>query len=130
MRRVHLAWTRYKPHHARIEFVDEGRHEVDRDQLELEFRNLIDAVLERLHGDPELSAAADNLALAWRAINDLNEDELALSRAAALLESTPSTYPIMSPMPSSRSGSTPTRRFERTHWRSRAAACWRPSTTG
>ena len=91
--RVRLAWTRYKPEHARIEFVDEGQHDVDRDQLELEFRNLIDAVLERLHGDPELSAAADNLALAWRAINDLDEDELAFSRAAALLGIDPFDVP-------------------------------------
>ena len=83
--RVHLQWTRYKPRHARIEFVDEGRQSVERDELESEFRNLIDAVIERLHGRPETGAAADNLGQAWNAINDLDADERDFSRAAALL---------------------------------------------
>ena len=83
--RVHLQWTRYKPRHARIEFVDEGRQSVERDELEAEFRNLIDAVIERLHGQPETGAAADNLGRAWNAINDLDVDEREFSRAAALL---------------------------------------------
>lgn len=83
--RVHLQWTRYKPRHARIEFVDEGRRSVERDELESEFRKLIDAVIERLHGRPETGAAADNLGQAWNAINDLDADEREFSRAAALL---------------------------------------------
>ena len=83
--RVHLQWTRYKPRHARIEFVDEGRQSVERDELESELRNLIDAVIERLHGRPETGAAADNLGRAWNAINDLDADERDFSRAAALL---------------------------------------------
>ena len=83
--RVHLQWTRYKPRHARIEFVDEGRQSVERDELESELRNLIDAVIERLHGRPETGAAADNLGRAWDAINDLDADERDFSRAAALL---------------------------------------------
>ena len=83
--RVNLEWTRYKPEHARIEFIDEGSHDVEREELELEFRDLIDAVLERLHGHPETRTAADGLGRAWNAINDLDTDELEFSRAAALL---------------------------------------------
>lgn len=83
--RVHLQWARYKPRHARIEFVDEGHESVDRKELEAEFRHLIDAVIERLHGRPETGAAADNLGRAWNAINDLDTDEREFSRAAALL---------------------------------------------
>ena len=83
--RMHVQWTRYKPRYARIEFVDEGRESIEREDLELEFRNLIDAVLERLHGRPETGAAADNLGRAWNAVNDLDPDEREFSRAAALL---------------------------------------------
>ena len=82
--RIHLEWTRYKPEHARIEFVDEGQDNVAPEDLELEFRNLIDAVLERLTGHPEVGAAANNLRSAWRAVNDLDAEELEFSRAAAL----------------------------------------------
>ena len=73
--RMHLQWARYKPRHARIEFVDEGRESVEREELESEFRNLIDAVIERLHGRPEAGAAADNLGRAWNAVNSLDADE-------------------------------------------------------
>ena len=83
--RMHLQWARYKPRHARIEFVDEGRESVEREELESEFRNLIDAVIERLHGRPEAGAAADNLGRAWNAVNSLDADEREFSRAAALL---------------------------------------------
>ena len=83
--RLHLQWTRFKPRHARIEFLDEGRQSVEREELEAEFRNIIDAVIERLHGRPDTSAAAENLGRAWNAINDLDADEREFSRAAALL---------------------------------------------
>ena len=83
--RMHLQWARYRPRYARIEFVDEGRQSVEREELELEFRNLIDAVLERLHGHPEMGAAAENLRRAWNAVNDLDASELDFSRAAAQL---------------------------------------------
>ena len=83
--RVHLQWARYKPRHARIEFVDEGRESVEREELESEFRNLIYAVIERLHGRPEAGAAADSLGRAWNAVNSLDADEREFSRAAALL---------------------------------------------
>ncbi len=83
--RMHLRWTRYKPRHARIEFLDEGQQSVEREALEAEFRDLIDAVLERLHAHPETDAAADNLGRAWNAVNSLDDDEIEFSRAAALL---------------------------------------------
>ena len=51
--RMRLEWARYSPEYARIEFVDEGQHDVEPAELETQFRNLIDAVLERLHGRPE-----------------------------------------------------------------------------
>ncbi len=83
--RTRLAWNRYKPKYARIEFVDEGQHDVERAELELEFRRLIDAVLDRLHGQPECAAAAGSLGRAWTAIDDLDDEELEFSRAAALV---------------------------------------------
>ena len=83
--RIRLEWTRYQPAHARIEFVDAGQHEVEREALESEFRQLIDAVLERLHGRQETRAAAEDLGRAWAAVNDLDDEELEFSRAAALL---------------------------------------------
>ena len=83
--RMQLRWAAYKPLHARIEFVDEGLEKVARDELETEFRNLIDAVIERLHGRPDTAPAADNLARVWNAVNGLDADELEFSHAAALL---------------------------------------------
>ena len=83
--RMNLEWTRYKPEYAGIEFIDKGQHSVERNELELEFRNLIDAVLERLNSRPETGRSADDLGRAWNAINDLDADELEFSRAAALL---------------------------------------------
>lgn len=91
--RMQLRWTRYKPEHARIEFVDEGRQSVERETLEIEFRNLIDAVLERVHGDPEARSAAEGLDRAWNAVNDLDPDEREFSRAAALLGIDPFDVP-------------------------------------
>lgn len=91
--RMQLRWTRYKPRHARIEFVDEGRQSVEREALEPEFRDLIDAVLERTRGRPETSAAAEGLDRAWNAVNDLDADEREFSRAAALLGIDPFDVP-------------------------------------
>ena len=83
--RMRLQWTAHKPRHARIEFIGEGREHVAREELETELRNLIDAVIERLHGRTETVPAARELGRAWNAINDLDSEELAFSRAAALL---------------------------------------------
>ena len=82
---MHLHWTRCRPRHTRIEFVDEGQVHVERGELESELRDLIDAVLERLHGDPETGLAANNLGRAWNAVNNLDPDEREFSRAASLL---------------------------------------------
>ena len=83
-KRIQLAWIRYKPQHARIEFLDEGSQTVEREELEAQLRNLIDAVLERVHADPETSGAAHYLSRAWNAVNELADDEVEFSRAAAL----------------------------------------------
>ena len=91
--RMRLQWTRYKPRHAPIEFVDEGHQSVEREVLEPELRNLIDAVLERTRGRPETSAAAEGLDRAWNAVNDLDADEREFSRAAALLGIDPFDVP-------------------------------------
>lgn len=83
--RMLLQWIPHKPRHARIEFIGEGRENVAREELETELRNLIDAVIERLHGRTETVPAARELSRAWNAINDLDAEELEFSRAAALL---------------------------------------------
>ena len=82
-RRMHLAWTRYKPQHARIEFLDDGYQHVEREELEAEFRSLIEAVLERLHADPATSVAAERLSRAWSAVNNLADDEVDRAGIAA-----------------------------------------------
>ena len=87
--RMYLSWTRHKPQHARIEFLDEGHHAVERAALDAECRHLIDAVLERLHAHPETEAAASHLGRAWNAVNNLGDDEVAFSRAAALFGADP-----------------------------------------
>ena len=91
--RMQLRWVPYKPQHARIEFVDEGSESVPRDELETELRNLIDAVIERLHGRPDTAPAAGNLARDWNAVNGLDADEIEFSRAAALLGIDPFDVP-------------------------------------
>lgn len=91
--RMQLRWVAYKPQHARIEFVDEGSESVPRDELETELRNLIDAVIERLHGRPDTAPAADRLAREWNAVNGLDADEIEFSRAAALLGVDPFDVP-------------------------------------
>ena len=80
--RMHLRWRRHKPAHARIEFVDEGEASVEREELESQFRDLIDAVLERLRGN---GMTLETLDQEWSALNTLAPDERVFSRAAALL---------------------------------------------
>ena len=88
--RIRLRWRRHKPTHARIEFVDEGEASVERETLEAQFRDLIDAVLERLrsHG-----LTLESLDGEWAAINALDPDERKFSRAAALLGVDPFDVP-------------------------------------
>ena len=80
--RVRLRWRRHRPEHARIEFVDEGEAIVEREELESQFRDLIEAVLERLRS---AGIALDFLDRDWEAINLLDGEEQEFSRAAALL---------------------------------------------
>ena len=83
--RVQMRWTRWKPRHAPIEFVEEAEIQVGRVELETELRNIVDAVLERLRDFEDSQAAVCSLAGAWDAINTLDSDERDFSRAAALL---------------------------------------------
>ena len=83
--RVSLHWDRYRPRHARIEFVDEGRASFAREHLEAAFGTVIEAVLERLRGNAETLVAGNSLAASWNAIHALEPAEQEFSRAAALL---------------------------------------------
>lgn len=46
--RVRLRWRRHRPEHALIEFVDEGEASVEREELESQFRDLIQMESHRL----------------------------------------------------------------------------------
>lgn len=83
--RINLEWKRWKPQHARVEFIDEAKTSVDREELEPEFRTLIEAVLERLRNWGGRDAAAEFLGGTWKAIQSLDADERDFCRAAALL---------------------------------------------
>ena len=80
--RIHLRWRRHKPAHARIEFIDEGEATVEREELESQFRDLVDAVLERLR---ENGLTLETLDHEWSALNTLPHEEREFSRASALL---------------------------------------------
>ena len=83
---VELRWRRRQEPHARVEFVNEGSVRVDSGALEAEFRNLIDAVLDRLR---DCGADAETLETEWAAVNALDPDERKFSRAAAMLGADP-----------------------------------------
>lgn len=83
--RMQLRWTKRRPRHAGIEFVDGGEELVEHDALETELRGLIDAVLERLRNVPGHDSFTNTLDETWAAINALDADEREFSRAAALL---------------------------------------------
>ena len=83
--RMHLQWAKWKPQHARIEFIEEGQAVVDREALESEFRALIEAVLERLRALPGRTAAGEFLSKDWEAINAVDDEETEFAQAAALL---------------------------------------------
>ena len=88
--RIHLRWRRHEPAHARIEFVGEGEASIEPGELEAQFRDLVDAVLERLRGN---DMTLETLDREWAAINALDLDERAFSRAAALLGVDPFDVP-------------------------------------
>ena len=83
--RVELRWRRWKPRYGQIEFIEEGEIRVEPAEVEHQFRNIVDAVLERLRKSDEGALAKDNLECAWNAIHSLDVDEREFSRAAALL---------------------------------------------
>lgn len=83
--RIHLQWKRWKPEHSKIEFLDESEMAAGHEEVEKEFRNIIETVIERLRSFEDCSAAVESLRIAWEAINLIDADELEFSRAAALL---------------------------------------------
>lgn len=82
--RMQLRWTKRRPRHAGIEFVDSGEHDVEGQALETELRRLVDAVLERLRNVPGHERFTSTLDEAWAAVNGLDADEREFSHAAAL----------------------------------------------
>ena len=82
--RMQLKWVRSDLQYAQVAFLQEGSLVVEREELEAEFRKLIDAVLNRLQADAETAVAAEDLSRNWSAINNLDDRELEFSRAAAL----------------------------------------------
>ena len=88
--RIRLRWQRHEPAHARIEFVGEGEASVEPEELEAQFRDLVDAVLERLRGN---DMTLETLDREWAAINALDSNEREFSRAAALLGVDPFDVP-------------------------------------
>ena len=91
--RMHLRWTRCKPRHARIEFVDESETIVEQPQLEQQLRTIVEAVLERIRGVSGDDSAVRTLEDAWDAVNGLDPEEQEFSRAAALLGVDPHDVP-------------------------------------
>ena len=87
--RMNLEWVRYRPEHARVEFLDEGSRSVERAELDTELRTLIDAVLRRTQEHPETKRASDDVSRTWSALNNLADDEVEFSRAAALFGADP-----------------------------------------
>ena len=83
--RIHLRWTRWAPQHAQIEFVEEAELFVPRDNLETEFRTIVEAVLARLRGFGDARSSCETLGEAWDAVNSLDPEEVTFSGAAALL---------------------------------------------
>ena len=88
--RIRLRWRRYKPEHARIEFVDEGAASVEREALEAQLRDLVEAVLARLR---DRGLTLETLDREWAAVNALDPDEREFSRAAARLGVDPFDVP-------------------------------------
>lgn len=88
--RMHLRWSRWRPAHAPIEFLDEHNTYVDRVELEAQFRSLIDAVLERLR---DQECPVEPLEREWQTINSLDSYELEFCQAAALLGLDPFSVP-------------------------------------
>ena len=83
--RMHLRWSKWNPKRPGIQFVTKGHTIVSREALESEFRDLIEAVLERVGSLPGGTGNCEFLKRAWEAINSLGREEVEFARAAALL---------------------------------------------
>ncbi len=91
--RMHLRWSRYRPQHARIEFVDQSETIVERSQLEEQLRTIVEAVLERIRSARGDDSSVRMLEDAWEAVNGLDPEEQEFTRAAALLGIDPYEVP-------------------------------------
>ena len=79
---MNLRWSPSKPRFVNLEFAGSGQARVPAEDLEHEFRALIEAVIDKLHGENlELPALAE----AWGAVDALDPEEREFVRAAALL---------------------------------------------
>ena len=81
---IQLSWWRYQSPHTGA--VIERTEYVRRENLEEQARNIIEAVLGRLR---EYDVDVEHLEGEWRAINDLDPEEMEFCRAAALLGADP-----------------------------------------
>jgi len=84
-KRMHLKATKWAPRHTPIEFVKEAKSFVSHADLEMEFRTVVEKVLERLRGTHNEGSASDSLHEAWNAIKTLDPEEVEFSAAAARL---------------------------------------------
>ncbi|MXX73989.1 MAG: hypothetical protein F4210_04345 [Holophagales bacterium] len=87
--RMNLEWESHRPQHSRVEFLEKGARSVERQQLDKELRTLIEAVLQRTQENPETKDASEELRRVWSALNNLADDEVEFSRAAALFGADP-----------------------------------------
>lgn len=87
--RMNLEWEDHRPQHSRVEFLEKGARSVERQELDTELRTLVEAVLQRTQENPETKDASDELRRVWSALNNLGDDEVEFSRAAALFGADP-----------------------------------------
>ena len=81
--RIHVVAERWDPAHSSIAFVEEVDTYVQSEELQAEFRRLIEFVLRRLSTlDDELDVG--RLSEAWTALRNLDPEEREFSRVAAM----------------------------------------------
>ena len=80
---IHVVARRWDPAHSPIGFVEEVDTYVHAEALRLQFERLIEFVIRRL-STLDGSEDAYRLSQAWTALNDLDPEERAFSRAAAM----------------------------------------------
>lgn len=82
--RIHLRSERWEPAHGSIVFVEQVETYIEAEELQSEFRRIIEAVIKRLRSFAD-GRDAQRLVSMWNAINSLDPEEEEFSRAAALL---------------------------------------------